>query len=359
MPSILNSEEFTRFRVLVESQTPRALRRFLDYGKRLRTGQGLEELGQWLGRILLDDGEVYPEEDRAMAFEVAVCEYLAERWAELQESPESVTVCGPVDKTLIYRHLLQDSYSPARRSAFARLLAQRYGKSWSFIENRATDTGASGVFGAVQPLLSQFLRQLDTAEPLDGAGSTAELDELRDEAERQRISFDRLRGKLEEAHEHSGRAQQKIEQLDKERQALGRQLSEERETAEKLRQERSRRIKVERQSREGDRELERLKVEYVKLDQRLHQMAQRLADSEGSSHGITGGRIDVSALRRMEAQEILGLPEHPGESEVSMARRRFAAAFHSDRVVSLPSWVGEAFDQLLAIVNEACDRVKR
>lgn len=359
MPSILTPEEFSRFRVLVESQTPRALRRFLDYGKRLRTGQGLEELGQWLGRILLDDGEVYPLEDRALAFEVAACEYLAEHWVELQAPPESVTVCGPVDRTLIYRHLLQDSYSPERRSAFAHLLAQRYKRSWSFIERRASDSGASGAFGAVQPLLTQFLGQVDAVEPLEGAGSSAELEKLRAEVESQLAAFDRLRGKLEDAHERTSRAQQKIEQLDKERVELRRQLSEEREAAEKLRRERSRRIRVERRAREADGELERLKTDYVKLDQRLRQMAQRLVDSERATHGSGSATIDASGLRRMDAREVLGLSGQPDEREVSLARRRFAAAFHSDRVVTLPSWVGEVFDQLLAIVNEACDRAKR
>ena len=308
LPSIHTPDEFTRFRGLVESQTPRGLRRFLDYGKRVRTGQGLEELGQWLGRILLDDGEVYPDQDRALAFEVAACEYLAERWAELQESPESVTLCGPVDKLVIYRHLLQDSYSPQRRSAFALLLAQRYRKSWSFIESRATDSGGSTAFGAVQPLLAQFLRQLDTTDPLSDSGSTAKLDELREELERQKAAFDRLRGKLEDAHEHSGKAQKKADQLDKERQSLARQLSEEREAAEKLSEERRRRIRVERQAREGDRELEKLKLEYVKLDQRLRQMAQRVADSERASHAGASGGIDVRGLRSMDARRFWAFP---------------------------------------------------
>ena len=40
-------------------------------------------------------------------------------------------------------------------------------------------------------------------------------------------------------------------------------------------------------------------------------------------------------------------------------RRRFAAAFHSDRAAQLPPWVRELFDRLLALVNASCDRVRR
>jgi hypothetical protein len=70
----LTDGDLQALRELTESQSARSLRRYLDYGKRLRSGTGLDELSQWLGKILLDDGSVYDLSDRSMAFEIAACE---------------------------------------------------------------------------------------------------------------------------------------------------------------------------------------------------------------------------------------------------------------------------------------------
>jgi curved DNA-binding protein CbpA len=61
----------------------------------------------------------------------------------------------------------------------------------------------------------------------------------------------------------------------------------------------------------------------------------------------------------LDPQKLLGLSAGATPEEVAQARRRFAAAFHSDRTSQLPDWVGELFDQLLGAVNAACDRSHR
>ena len=132
-----------------------------------------------------------------------------------------------------------------------------------------------------------------------------------------------------------------------------------RENGEKLRSERRTRIKSERQSTETARELEQLKREYVKLDRRLQQMARRLVQAEGGKAG--GGpaelRVELAGLRQLGAGKVLGIEAEVTADELGRIRRRFAAVFHPDRVNQLPTWVQVLCDEVLVVVNEACDRM--
>ena len=115
---------------------------------------------------------------------------------------------------------------------------------------------------------------------------------------------------------------------------------------------------MERETRDSINELQRLRSEYVKLDERLREMAHRAAKAEarGKPGGAAGPTVDLSPLRGLAAAQLLGLVGPPGAEELNRARRQFAAALHSDRVSQLPRWVGELFDELMGIVNETCDR---
>lgn len=370
---IFSSEEFTRFRGLVESQTPRILRHYLEYGKRVRSGHGLAELLQWLGRILLDDGQVYTLEDRARAFEIAVCERLADQWTELQVvSSGPVLVFGTVDKTALYRHILSAANSWERRAAFAQTLASRYRKNWEWICERFASRGVGNgpEDGAGQErLLDQFLARLDDLEPLaiEGAGwdrqqLRRELEQRQAQTRQQEEELGRLQSDLEFAEDRANRAHRRLKEQETELQQLRKQWQESQGNGEKLRLERSRRIKLDRQSAEATRELERLRQEYVKLDRRLQQMAQRLAAAEQqrlADQTRLVSQIDLSALRQLDPRQVLGVDETVGVEELSQVRRRFAAAFHSDRVNQLPPWVGKLFDEVLGVVNEACDQVEK
>ena len=101
--------------------------------------------------------------------------------------------------------------------------------------------------------------------------------------------------------------------------------------------------------REKGKELDDLRAEFVKLDGRLREV---------SGKGISGG-LDLTSLRNLDAGRILGVGTPPAAEEISQLRRRFASAFHSNRANQLPDWVSQLFDQLLGIVNEACDRIRK
>ena len=51
----MNESSFTR---LINAQKPRQLRKYLDYGKRIKAGEIDEDFYQWLVRIIADD-EIY------------------------------------------------------------------------------------------------------------------------------------------------------------------------------------------------------------------------------------------------------------------------------------------------------------
>jgi hypothetical protein len=353
----------------VEVQSLRTVRRYLDYGSRVKSGQGMEELYQWIGRILLDEGQVYSLEDRALAFEIGACERLADCWPDLQRAGSGlVVVGGGVDRVLAYRQLLCRDCSSQRGAAFLQLLASRYDKHWEWIAERASarGNGASTTYlqsGYVR-LFEGFLRELDLLDPLPEESAReetrlrAELDRLQEEGRRRDVEFTELKKDLEFAEDRSGRAFQRIKKLDEELNQLRKDLRDARENSEKLRDERRNRIKSERQSDLTRRELERLQREYLKLEQRLQEMARRLILAEQrrlTSQQQNGAGFDLNALRRLEPVQLLG-GEKLSEEEVGRIRRRFAAVFHPDRVNQLPAWAKGLCDEILGVVNEACDR---
>lgn len=359
----MTDDDLQALRQLMESQSPRVLRRFLDYGKRLRSGVGLDQLSQWLGKILLDDGSVYDLSERSQAFEIAACEHISEMWERLESvEPEVITVGGPIDKMAIYRRLLDGRIDEARRAALLDLMRQRYRKTWSWLRdcslaNREIHRSRDG--RGDDQLLQRFLQELDRIDPLEEGGvSSQQLNSLREVSRRQEESLKTLADELEVAEDRSERAHQRAKTFESESKQMRRQLREEKENGEKLRQERSRRIKVERETRDSMNELQRLRSEYIKLDERLREMARRAAAAEARrGSGMAASlRIDLSPLRSIAAAQLLGLGDPPTPDDLNRARRQFANALHSDRVNQLPGWVGELFDELMGIVNEICDR---
>jgi hypothetical protein len=87
-------------------------------------------------------------------------------------------------------------------------------------------------------------------------------------------------------------------------------------------------------------------------------MASRLALSEGRTQAGQL-KINLDGLRRLDLERLLGIGAAVDEKELGQVRRRFAAAFHPDRVVELPRWVSDFFLEVLGLVNEACDRAKK
>jgi len=348
---ILSVEEYAQFRSQVESQAPRVLKRYLDFDKRLNSGQGLNELRQWLAKILLDDGAIYTIEDKAKGFEILCCLEIAAQWTDLEGvSPESVTLAGKIDKTRLYRAILDGEASPGRRAALIGLFQSRYRKSWSWIAACSVQVSSSD--DGPEPthrLMAEFLTQLDRLDPVDSGPTSDEVHRLEAQVADKEEGLRKLNRELEVARERADRALERLESRDAELGALNKQLQSERENGDKLRQERSRRIRIEREVREKGKELEDLRGEYVKLDGRLRDASQR---------GLAGG-LDLAALRNLDPSRILGLTAPTTEEELSQIRRRFASVFHSDRSSQLPGWVSQLFDQLLGIVNEACDRLRK
>ena len=317
-----------------------------------------------MGRILLDDGQVYGLEDRALAFEISAIEGAAAVWNELHDTPpERVLVAGPIDKTFLYRQILSGLLSPGQKSAFLELLVSGYKKNAGFIRSRAEARkreNSENVESASIELFQGFLEALDEVDPLPRAGISEdsplrqELAQLRESIERQDSQLAELEKELEFAEDRASRAHQRLRELERTEKQLGKQLREARAENENVREERSRRIKLERTVTELKRDSERLREEYLKQEHRLHDLARRLAEA-GERRSISV--VDVSAMRDLDPVQILG-PGPLGDPEVGQIRRQFAAAFHSDRVKQLPPWVAKLWDDLLSVVNEACDRVK-
>jgi len=360
----LTTGDLEALRELVESQSPRSLGKYLDYRKRLRSGTGLGELGQWLGKILLDDGSVYDQADRSLAFEIAVCERIRGMWKGLEAIvPEMVTIVGPVNKLSIYRRLLDPHTDAPRCAALLGLLEERYKKTWLWLRECALEPPKAEYDdeGGQRPLLDRFLQALSVIDPIDEGGvPSQQLEQLHEAVRLQTAKVKAQEEELEVAEDRAARAHLRAKTFEVESKPAQRQLREERENGEKLRQERTRRIKIERESRDSINELQRLRSEYIKLDERLRDMARRAAAAEAGRGGGGGGgiaiKIDLSPLRSLAAAHLLGLGGQLTADDLNRARRQFASALHSDRVSQLPSWVVELFDELMGIVNETCDR---
>lgn len=353
---MLAEADAATFRSLVDGQSIRQLKRYLDYGKRARQGAGMAELGQWVGRILLDRDAVYSLEDRARAFEIGACEWLARHWEQVsQPAADVVTVAGDVDKVRLLR-LVIGARDPAQQTALASLLAQRYQRTWAWAEERAAqmadgeqgeNPAEAGGEEAAEGLFLRFLGTLAEIDPLASADGDGEAERALAEAVEREAH---TRRELEIAAERAERAVARLETVQEEVSQLRRTLRDERANGDKLREERSRRIKIEREARTAAQELDRLKTEYVRLDSRLRETAQR--------HGATAAQLDLSELSGLDPYQLLGLQPPASKEELTKARHRFAAAFHPDRAAQLPDWVGTLFDRLLGIVNAACDRTR-
>ncbi|MEE2658145.1 MAG: hypothetical protein VX733_06540 [Candidatus Latescibacterota bacterium] len=343
---MIDEREYRDFRAQVDSLGLRDLKSYLDYGKRVRRGEGMGELHQWLGRILLDDDGVYNFADRARAFVISCCEWAAQRMVRTAAiEPAVLTVAGPLGRTRLLR-LICGEEGDAECAALLALLRDQDHKFGGWINGRASALEDGEDTEAAQGLVvSSFLARLEKLDPVVASvGARKEVEEIRRQAEK---SEERLRRELEAALDRAERAVGKTESLDREAKELRRSLRQDKENGEKLRSERSRRIKVERESRDSVEELRRLREEYIKLDQRLRETAGR------------GGGVNLGDLTQLPSGQLLGLSDGATREEMDQVRRSFAAVFHSDRATQLPSWVGDLFDQLLGAVNSACDRARR
>ncbi|MBT5059807.1 MAG: hypothetical protein HOM68_24885, partial [Gemmatimonadetes bacterium] len=110
----MNQGNYDQLRLDVERQSLRSMKRFLDYAKRVRQESGLDELAQWVARILHDPEGVYADDERALAFTVGACEWLARRWCQDMDGGAIITVTGEVDKVRLIRLLITEK-DPARQ----------------------------------------------------------------------------------------------------------------------------------------------------------------------------------------------------------------------------------------------------
>jgi len=359
-----NSEQLSEFRTSFESQSPRHLRRYLDYGKRLKRGDAPSEFFQWLGKILLDD-QVYDFSERATAFEIGAGECIAGMWGLLETArPIHLFVAEPLDRLSIYLGIIDEAAPWEQRAAFWRLLSEHYEKHWSWIEEirRARDrVDAEFSTSSGGRLFVEFcirIREIDPSLGADFSGNSSALDKVEEQVKQHTITIKALEGDLEFAEDRAQRAHGRLKKQDEEIHRLRRQVAEERENGEKLRSERRTRISSQRQSNQSQRDLEHLRREYVKLDARLQDMAKRLTQSEQLRVQATR-QWDLSVVRKLSVEQLLGVEgDALSAEEVGQIRRRFASALHPDRIGGLPRWVKSLFAEILGVVNEACDRVK-
>jgi hypothetical protein len=359
-----DSGQLTEFRTQLESQSPRQLRRFLDYGKRLKRGDAPDEFFQWLGKILLDD-KVYDFSERAMAFEIGAGERVVELWGQLETArPVHLFIAEPVDRLSIYQGIIDEVAPWEHRAAFWRLLSERYGKHWSWIEEIRSardrvDTDFLTSSGG--RLFAEFTLRIQEANPSTRdvfSGDRTELAKAEEQVQRDAQTIKALVGDLEFAEDRAQRAHGRLKIQDEEIHRLRRQVAEERENGEKLRSERRTRIYSQRQSNQSQKDLEHLRREYVKLDARLQDMAKRLALSE-QLRLQEARQWDLEFIRQLSVHQLLGLEgDALSAEELGQIRRRFAGVLHPDRMRGLPPWVTSLFAEIMGIINEACDRVK-
>ena len=342
----MNLDAYSELRQDVESQSVRSIKRFLDYGKRVRQDTGLDEMMQWIGRVLHDTDQMYSQQERAQAFIVGACEWLARRWQlDPGQTAAMITVIGDVDRVRLLRLLVTEN-DPERRQGLQQSFRDTDAKLAGWIEERALHEDPQDEVDLVHeaPFL-RFVESLEEVDPLVADGGDDLAKEL-EEAEQQKI---RLGRELEAASERAERAVQRLESLEEEAKGLRKNLRDERENGDKLRQERTKRIKFERDAREAGTQLQRLKEEYVKLDQRLRESVRR----QGSKNPPL-----LDQLRQMSPEDLLGVTQR-SDDDIGQARRRFASVFHSDRAAQLPPWVADLFDHLLGLVNAACDKARK
>ena len=330
----------------------------------------MEELYQWTGRILLDEGNVYSLEERALALEIGFVEKLADQFAVFsQVDPLPMLVSDGANRLSLYRQILVRGRSPEERAGIFRLLREKYRKHASWIEERGGRGEGELGFEALggDAFWEEFAKILDEIDPLPGQGGgneeelKGELERLLEEKQQQEKEKGELQGDLEFAEDRAHRAHQRLKQTEEEATRLRKSLQEARENGDKLRMERRSRIKSEREYGETRRELDRLQKEYVKQDRRLQEMARRLMQAEQRILEAGGGElhIDLPGLRKLGPGKVLGVEGRVTEEDLGKIRRRFAAVFHSDRANQLPVWVRVLCDEVLGVVNEACDRFRK
>ncbi len=350
----------------MESQSPRQLRRYLDFEKKVKRGEVDTDFRHWISKIALDDG-IYALPERAMAFEIVLCEVVVDLWPELAHAvPAHLFIAPKVSRLTLYLGILNEELTWSQRSAYWNLLSQEYGKHWGWIrdvhqayDEQLQKSGFSESGGG--RLLIEFCDQLRVVMREDedlGLGSAAEINRLREQIDASREALKVMEVDLEFAEDRADRAHARIKKLDEEIQGIRRQLVDERENGEKLRSERRSRIANQRASSQAQKELEILRGELVRAQERLQDMAQRLALSE--QRRMQGGaRWNMDYLQKMNAVELLGIEAGTNaEVDLGKTRRRFASALHPDRVRDLPAWTGALFSEIMRMVNEACDRQK-
>lgn len=215
---MISAEEIPRFRELVESQSLRSVRRNLDHDKRIKSGEGLTEFRQWLGKILLDDGKVYGLEEKALAFEVGACDSIGLHWGDLQNAvPEVVTIGGPLDKAVLYFMILDCNQSWQRRAAFAQLFAERYRKHWSWIQDSASALGAGSADAEQSAIFLRCLEAVNHSGAIyvagDGETGANGVDRYREEIEAKTAELARMEQDLEFAEDRGHRAHQRLKKI--------------------------------------------------------------------------------------------------------------------------------------------------
>ena len=351
------------FVIHIENQSPRQLRRYLNYGKKVKRGEIDDDFCQWLMRIIADN-EVYEQKERALAFELAVGESMVDIWETLgQANLVHLFIPGEVDRLTLYLGILNESQSWDERSAYWHLLREEYPKQWSWLrqvhEERITNStklfeSATGQFFLAY---CEQLRSEIGIETSSSGDANREVQRLEGEVKRGVEALKTMEKDLEFAEDRAERAHVRIRKLDEEMGRMRRQLKEERENGNKLRNERKIRISSQRESRQAQKEFEALRREYIKMQDRLRDVAGRLALAEQVRRQPVN-RWSLDALRSMDQGELLGVREVLKAEDLSRVRRRFASVLHPDRVQDLPDWIGALFSEIMGIVNKACDRKK-
>tara|TARA_B100000686_G_C16749300_1_gene951452 strand:+ start:1027 stop:2100 length:1074 start_codon:yes stop_codon:yes gene_type:complete len=354
----IDNQSISEFRSIVEVQTPRTLRRYQDYGKRVRTLSGLQELRRWLLRVLLDES-VYSLQDKALAFEIEACEIIAEKLPSMTSSASTVTVIGPVDKVFLFVALMDADADEGLKLSCAMELEKRYRKTWKWILfrsqarlERTVEESAEQM--ARDSISMEFVGRLKQIVPeFDGMVGGKDVEKLKEEVMKQECAANELVEEMRVLAARAHKSQARVLTMETELKGMRQKLRDVGDLEGRLRAERSKRILLEREARDTDKELVRLRQECLKLDRRLRDVFD-----QGGTDLFFDGMIPVR-LKQMLPEQVLGLEGNPGDQEIGEIRRRFAVALHSDRTSQLPGWVTAVFDDLMAFVNEKCDVLRQ